>query len=131
MGVWLMLTHTTALLVLPLLPFAAWLAVPLSAGVLFSLRWNWRRHAGRVHGNAICQVHWGTGRDCRLGLASGRQIAATLVPQAVILRWLVILRFRSQGRRLHHLVILPDMLASAPFRRLRVRLQIELQQAGT
>lgn len=130
MGVWLMLTHGVPLLVWPLLPFTAWWLVPLAAGAGFSLWWNWRRHAARVQHNAIRQLHWGPGRDCRLLLASGDQVTATLLPRAVVLRWLVILHFRGPRRQLHRLVILPDMLSSARFRELRVRLGIILQQAG-
>jgi len=130
MGVWLMLTHTVPLLAWPLLPLPAWQLAPLAAGAGFSLWWHWRRHVVRVHRDAIRQLHWGADRDCRLRLASGRQAAATLLPQAVVLRWLVILHLRGPGRQLRHLVILPDMLPSDRFRQLRVRLRIALQQAG-
>lgn len=125
-----MLTHTVPLLVWPLLPFTAWLLAPLAAASGFSLWWHWRRHAVRVHRDAIRQLHWGPARDCRLLLTSGHQVATTLLPQAIVLRWLVILHFRGPGRQLRHLVILPDMLSSGRFRRLRVRLRIALQQAG-
>lgn len=131
MGAWLMLTHSVPLLVWPLLPFAAWQLGPLAAAAGFSLWWHWRLHATRVHRDAIRQLHWGTGRDCRLLLASGRQAAAILLPQAVVLRWLVIMHFRGPDQQLRHLVILPDMLSSARFRRLRVRLRIALQQPET
>ena len=130
MGAWLMLTHTVPLLVWPLLPFAAWLLAPLATITGFSLWWHWRRYAVRVHKDAIRQLHWGAGQECRLLLVSGHQAAATLLPQAVVLRWLVILHFRGPGRQLRHLVILPDMLSSDLFRHLRVRLRISLQQAG-
>lgn len=130
MGGWLMLTHTVPLLFWPQLPFTIWLLVPLVAAAGFSLWWHWRRHASRVHRDAIRQLHWGSGRDCQLLLASGQQVAAILLPQAVVLRWLVILHFRSPGRQQHHLVILPDMLSSTRFRHLRVRLRTALQQAG-
>lgn len=127
MGVWLVLTHTVPLLVWPLLPFAAWLLAALAAATGCSLWWHWRRHAVRVHRDAIRQLHWGAGRECRLLLASGQQATATLLPQAIVLRWLVILHFRGPGRQRRHLVILPDMLPGDRFRHLRVRLRISLQ----
>jgi len=52
------------------------------------------------------------------------------MPQVFILPWLVIMRFKSNRKRLHHLVLLPDMLEPGVFRRLRVRLMIELNQAA-
>jgi hypothetical protein len=64
-----------------------------------------------------------------LRLSSGRDIEARLMPQVFMLPWLVIMHFKSDRRRLHHLVLLPDMLEPGVFRRLRVRLMIELNQA--
>ena len=130
MGIWLMLTHTVPLLCWPLLPFNGWLLVPLAAGSGISLWWHWRLHVVRVHRSAIRQLHWGPGRDCRLLLASGQRVTASLLPRAVVLPWLVILHFTGRGRQQRHLVILPDMLSSARFRRLRVELRVALQQAG-
>ncbi len=130
MGGWLVLTHSVPLLLLPLLPVTAWLLVPLAGATAVSLWWQWRRHVLRVQRHAVLQLHWDTGTDCRLRLASGETVAATLLPQAVVLQWLVILHFRGPGRKRHHLVILPDMLAPAMFRQLRVRLRIALQQAA-
>jgi hypothetical protein len=115
---------------LPLLPVTAWLLVALAGATAVSLWWQWRRHATRVHRDAIRQLQLVGGSDCRLRLASGQLVAATLLPQAVVLQWLVILHFRGPGRKRHHLVILPDMLAPAMFRQLRVRLRIALQQAA-
>ena len=130
MGVWLVLTHTMPLLLWPLLPFSAWLLAPLAAVTGLSLWRQWRLHAARRHPDAIRQLHWGPERDCRLQLASGQQLESTLLPRAVVLRWLLILHLRSPGRRLLHLVVLPDMLSGTRFRQLRVRLRIALQQAG-
>ena len=129
MGGWLMLTHGVPLLVWPLLPFTAWLLAPLAAATGISLWWQWRRHATRVHRDAIRQLQLVAGSDCRLRLASGQLVAATLLPQAIVLPWLVILHFRGPGRKLRHLVILPDMLPATLFRRLRVRIRMTLQQA--
>ena len=125
-----MLTHSVPLLVWPLLPFTAWLLAPLAATAGISLWWQWRRHAARVHRDAVRQLQWGAGSACRLRLASGQVVAATLLPQAVVLRWLVIMHFRGPDRKLRHVVILPDMLPAAVFRRLRVRLRMALQQAA-
>ena len=125
-----MLTHTVPLLVWPLLPFTGWLLAPLAAASGFSLWWHWHRHALRVHPDTIRKLYWGPGQECRLRLVSGQQLRATLLPQAVVLRWLVILHFRGPGRQQRDLVVLPDMLSGTRFRRLRVRLRTALQQAG-
>ena len=50
-----MLTHSVPLLVWPLLPFTAWLMAPLAATAGISLWWQWRRHAARVHRDAVRQ----------------------------------------------------------------------------
>ena len=43
-----------------------------------------------------------------------------------ILPWLVILGFNSRRRDMRYLVLLPDMLDQDIFRKLRVRLKLEI-----
>ena len=97
--------------------------------VLFSLSRTIRLYITRAHPDSVCAVEWFEARACKLQLASGKGIKAHLMPQVFMLSWLVIMRFRSDGGRVHHLVLLPDMLDRRVFRRLRVRLMIELNEA--
>jgi hypothetical protein len=126
LGLWLLMVHAAALLVLPLLPVAPWLLTALAAGVLLSLWWHWYIYVHRTHRYSVRGFHWGEARHCQLQLGTGQWITAQLAPQALILPWLVILHFDAGQSRRRHLVIAPDMLASDPFRRLRVRLKLEL-----
>lgn len=126
---WLVLCHVVAIILLPFMSLPWWAGLILMTAVLFSLWRAMRMHISMVHPNAVCAVEWLEAHVCRLRLASGRDIRARLLPQVFMLPWLVIMHFRSDGGRVHHLVLLPDMLEREVFRRLRVRLMIELNQA--
>ena len=121
---WLVVIHVVAILLLPSLSLPAGAGLILLLLILFSL---W--HTIRRHSDSVSAVLWSEARSCRLSLASGQDIEARLMPQVFILPWLVIMRFKSDRKRLHQLVLLPDMLEPEVFRRLRVRLMIELNQA--
>jgi len=97
--------------------------------ILLSLWRAVRLHISMTHSDAVCAVAWLDAHVCQLRLSSGREIKTRLMPQVFMLPWLVIMHFRSDGGRVHHLVLLPDMLEREVFRRLRVRLMIELNQA--
>jgi len=123
--VWLVVIHAVAIILLPFMSLPAGAGLIMMPLILFSL---W--HTIRPHPNSVSTVLWSEARSCRLSLASGQDIEARLMPQVFILPWLVIMRFKSNRKRLHHLVLLPDMLEPGVFRRLRVRLMIELNQAA-
>ena len=122
---WLVVIHVVAIILLPSLSLPAGAGLILLLLILFSL---W--HTIRRHPDSVSAVLWSETRSCRLSLASGQDVEARLMPQVFILPWLVIMRFKSDRKRLHQLVLLPDMLESEVFRRLRVRLMIELNQAA-
>ena len=128
MGTWLVATHVTALLVLPFAMLPAWTIPPVAAAVLFSLWWCWPRYASRRSKAAIRSFTWQEGCSCEIERAGGDITPATLAPRAFILPWLVILYFRQSGYWQYNLVVLPDMLDSESFRRLRVRLKMEVGQ---
>lgn len=129
LGCWVILVHAVPLLLLPVLQLAGWLSLVIAAGVLVSLIRAWRLQVQRQHPDAICSLVWGEGKHCLLGMYSGRQQEADLCTQAFILPWLVILHFNHQRRRKRYLVLLPDMLDCDVFRRLRVRLQLEINRS--
>ena len=125
---WLLLVHLAAFVVLLLTPLPAGLGPAGMLVLLFSL---WRSHSQYVsltHPCSVRTVCWGEGCSCQLRFSSGQAVAARLMPRVFILPWLVILHFRSDRGQNHRLVLLPDMLEPEVFRRLRVRLMIELNQ---
>ncbi len=123
--VWLIIIHVVAIVLLPFLSLPAGAGLIMLLLILFSL---WQ--AIRPRPDSVSAVRWNEARSCRLSLASGQDIEARLMPQVFMLPWLVIMRFKSNRKRVHHLVLLPDMLEPGVFRRLRVRLMIELNQAA-
>jgi hypothetical protein len=125
MLVWLLLLHAAALVVVLLLPWPLLANLALSAVVLLSLAWHWRRRLSPRYPHAVRGLHWEADGACVLRLASGKQLDVRLAGHAFVMPWLVILYFQD---RPWHLVLLPDMLAAETFRRLRVRLRLELQQ---
>ncbi len=96
--------------------------------MLLSLAWHWPRHVKRTSPQSIQTITWGEGRACRLRLRDGTEQDVTLGSTAFVQPWLVIIHFHGRGWRCHYLLLLPDMLDRNTFRRLRVRLRMELRQ---
>ena len=126
---WLILVLVVSIMILPFMPLPVWPGLIILLLMLFSLWRAIRVHVTLGHPDSVCAVQWREARSCRLRLATGQDVEACLMPQVFMLPWLVIMHFRSDGGRIHHLVLLPDMLEPELFRRLRVRLMIELNQA--
>lgn len=124
---WLLLVHGAGLIVL------LFLVLPTGLRVIFlvasvGLFWlGWSRHVSRTGRNVVQTFTWYAGEDCTVVYAEGDEISCTLINQAFIMPWLVILYYR-QGRRRRSLLLLPDMLPATTFRRLRVRLNTEIDQ---
>jgi 4-hydroxybenzoate polyprenyltransferase len=125
MTAWLLLLHAAALVVVITLPLPVYAVLALVVAVLLSLVWNWRRQVSPSYPHAVRSLCWQADGNCLLQLASGEQLTARLTRHAFVMPWLVILYFRGPPRCL---VLLPDMLAAQAFRKLRVRLRMELQQ---
>lgn len=130
MTVWLVLTHGLALLILALIGAPVLLSVILVAAILVSLYRSYQLHARRNHSDAICRVVWEAGAECQLTWRSGKQLPARLQPRAFVMPWLVVLYLKVPARKSYWLALFPDMLDREVFRRLRVRLLIEIQQIG-
>jgi len=126
MGGWVLLVHALPILLLPVLPMGGWLSLAVTAALLLSLVRSWRLQVSRHHPDAVCSMVWGEEKHCLLGLHSGRQEEVQLCAQVLLLPWLVILHFHNRQRRKKYLVLLPDMVDHEVFRRLRVRLKIEI-----
>ena len=129
MGGWLILVHAMPILLLPALPTSGWLSLAVTAALFVSLVRTWRLQVSRHHPDAVCSMVWGEGKDCLLSLHSGGQEEVSMGAQAFILPWLVILHFNSRRRHMRYLVLLPDMLDRQVFRKLRVRLKVEINRS--
>jgi hypothetical protein len=126
-GEFLTLSHGAALAVLPFcclppLPVAA-----LALGVVLSWLRTRRHDLLRRDPDSIVSLVWEEGKRVRLTLRSGQETGATLRPFVFMQPWLVILHFRRDDGRAARLVLLPDMLDEDTFRRLRVRLLIDMK----
>lgn len=126
LGGWVLVVHGASLLMWPVLQPAGWLMLAVTAALLFSLVRSWRRQVSRQHPDAVCSVLWGVGKNCLLGLHSGKQEVVSMRTRVFMLPWLVILGFNSRRRDMRYLVLLPDMLDQERFRKLRVRLKVEI-----
>jgi len=130
MSAWLLLITAVALVVLMLLQLPGWLNLLIASAVLVGLLRSWRKLVRRSHPDAVRSLLWGEDMHCQLTLNSGQQQAVELASHTFILPWLVILYFEAPRWRQQQLVLLPDMLDTDVFRRLRVRLKIETGQTG-
>jgi hypothetical protein len=92
---------------------AALAVVGLSAG--HHLRKD--KHSPIAYLNADAKQNW------RLGLASGGEIEACLLPGTVVTRGLIVLHFRDTTGRFHALPVLADSVDRETYRRLCVCLR--------
>jgi toxin CptA len=129
MGAWLLLAHAAAATVLPFVALPLPVVLLVAAGILYSLCRYWPRQASRTSAGAIRTLSWDSDWSCQLQLQGGESRRATLCQQAFVQPWLVILQLSEGGRSRRCLVIMPDMLDGESFRRLRVRLMMQLGQA--
>jgi hypothetical protein len=123
----LALSHGSALAVLPFCGLPMLPVVAMALGVVLSWLRTRRRDVRRRDPGSIASLVWEEGNRVRLTLHSGQDIGATLRPFVFIQPWLVILHFRRDDGRSTRLVLLPDMLDRETFRRLRVRLLIDMK----
>jgi hypothetical protein len=123
----LALSHGVSLAVLPFCGLPPLPVAAMALSVVLSWLRTRRRDAQRRDPDAIHALVWEEGNRCRLSLRSGQETGATLRPFVFMQPWLVILHFRRDDGRAARLVLLPDMLDADSFRRLRVRLLIDMK----
>jgi len=113
---WLIAVHAAVMLAVPLLPRWPGLAVLFAAGASAGVAWCRRRQA-------TPQLLWrGDGRWEAAAGGAGGTLRLARRP-FVHARLVVIPLCPVEGGRTRHVLILPDMLDAATFRRLRVRLR--------
>ena len=102
----------------------------LLAGLLLIISgWHaWRSCTATAAGRGIRRLVWGCDGRVELLWRDGSSTTAQLQPGACVTPWLVVMRLHEPGRQTYHLPVLPDMLPRSEFRRLRVRLRLEIQR---
>ncbi len=103
------------------LPLAV--AAPVCVLALISGAAALRVHALRSHANAVVALRCGAGSlSCQL--KSGRWIVGSVLPGGLISTWLTVVRVRDEAdRTVRYVVLAPDAIAAADYRRLRVFLR--------
>ena len=104
-----------------------WLLLVATATALFSLSSSLGRHASRNHPQAIDRLVWSTDQQWFLYTAERNRYRATLLPPAFVQPYAVILSFRTDTGQTSHVFLIPGMLSDEAFRKLRVRLQLEMR----
>lgn len=119
--------HVLALLVLPTLPLAWWIQLPVVMAVMAQGLVIWRRYGMPTAPQAIKRLVWIDANRWELLGGDGMRHEAALQPGAYIHPWLVILRFSlGEGDKRSCTAVLPrDSLDPDSHRRLRVRLRLQ------
>jgi len=129
MGHWVILVHSMPLLLLPALQLPNWLNLAIMVILVVSFFRSWRSQVRQQHPDAVQFLHWGEDKHCLLDLRSGKQQQCELCQQVFVTPWLVILYFKWSGHGRRSLVLFPDRVAAEPFRKLRVRLKLEMNSS--
>jgi len=122
------MVHGSALLVLPLTGLSLPVTLAIALAVTGSFLRAWCTHVSLTRPAAIRQLRWGAGNDWQLTRQDGTTWHTCLQPRVLIHPQLVILRFRHSRWRTDSVVLTRDRLDPELFRRLRVRLLIEIKQ---
>ena len=126
LGILLAVAHGCALMLLPFSGLAAGYQLLLAVPLFISGWHAWRDCSAVSPGRCIRRLVWGAGDRVELVWCDGTASTVQLQPHACVTPWLVVLRLRDASGRRHHLPVLPDMLPGSQFRRLRVRLRLEV-----
>lgn len=124
----LLCTHGAALLVLMFSELTANQMFCLVAMVLVSFVYSALRYVLKRFSTSIKSMIWLEDERWILRKRGGETVKANLLGNAFIRSWLVIVYLKDENRQHHSVFLLPDMLDMNTFRRLRVRLLIEINQ---
>ncbi len=127
---WLYLTllHGAILVTLPFVQLPGSFVLLLTLVLVLSYLRYRRLYWLAANPDSIRSLVWGSAERMQLTLGSGQGAGASLLPHGFVLSWLVILHLRLDTGRKRYLVVLPDMLDADGFRRLRVRLLLDMKQ---
>jgi hypothetical protein len=119
----LILAHGGAALIVVLVALPWWFKCGVMAAIAVNLRhaYSWHLlHRGR---GMVEAWSWADGRWEVRCFNDAVSRPATLAADSLVLAWLTILVFRLDDGRVRALLLLPDNIDAAVFRRLRVRLR--------
>ncbi len=103
----------------------------LLAVLLCAVGWHaWRSCTAVASRNFIRGLSWGHDDRVEVTRRNSKTAIMQLQADACVTPWLVVLRLRDDAGKTHHLPVLPDMLPRVQFRRLRVRLRLEVPRPG-
>lgn len=122
------MVHGSALLVLPFTGLPLPVIFIITLATARSLLLAWRMHVSLTHPAAIRHLCWGHGSDWQLTRNDGITLHTSLQPRVFIHPRLVILRFRRSRWHAVSVLLTADRLDPELFRRLRVRLLIDIHQ---
>ena len=128
LGYWVIMAYGLPLLLLPFLQLPGWLNLAILILLFCGFISSWRSRVLLLRQDAVQLLHWGEEKHCLLGLRSGSQLQKVLCDQVFLMPWLVILYFNKTGSGKDSLVLLADMVDRETFRKLRVRLQLEINK---
>lgn len=114
-------TYGCALGLVMLAHLVLWQKTLLCVLILASAVVHYQRYPLANNKNRIRALVWNQGSAWQIEREYSAD-AASLGPEALVLAWLVILQLRPEAGGRLYLAIVPDMLDSESFRRLRVRL---------
>lgn len=122
LAAFVVLTHLAAALSVASLPWP-WPMVLIA--VASSLLYQIQVHVLRRARWSIRALHWRTDGTWRIGLVSGAEIQATLLPSTFVSQRLVVLNLSAGNWRRFAIPLLSDSLDGEDLRRLRQRLRLE------
>jgi hypothetical protein len=113
-------------MLLPFTGLGAVITLPLAA-LLCAAGWQaWRSSSALPSRRFVRQLTWEAGDRVELTRRDGMTEQLQLQAEALVTPWLVVLQLRDRRHRRLYLPVLPDMLPREPYRRLRVRLRLEI-----
>ncbi len=125
LALYLLFVHTSALVVIVLLPFPLLLDIALVLLVAISFCYYWRRDLLRLSAHSVIRVEWGEENGWRLWLGDDSMQNATLIPSSFLHRYLLALDLKTEDSGRYRLLLPQDSLQTGLHRRLRMVLKLE------
>jgi len=125
LAAYLLLVHTSALIIILLLPLSLPLGTTLALLVGASLWYYWRRDLLHIGAHSIIRIEWSEANGWRMWLGDGDIHQATLIPTSFMHRHLVTLDLMTTDSGVHRLLLPGDIMQPELHRRLRVLLKLE------
>ena len=124
LAIGLTLGHLAAIGCVVIVPLALWLKLLLSGMLVASLIHTLTLHAWRIRASSIIALQCDRDGVAVIQMRSGEEREARVLGSSFVASYLTIVLLKpNTSRRVHTLVVLPDMLGPELFRQLRVWLK--------